>query len=382
MSHLGERPAGQPPDRPTENLFADNSPANKPDFMVWPAIPDAPRTPAPGDSGGRRRRRRTRLLTVSLILVVVLGGTGVGGFLLYQRHLDQNIDRLGDPFESLPERSRPKPTPNGATNILMLGSDSRISAAPGQWVQGAQHTDSIMIAHVPGDRSRVTVTSIPRDSWVNVPGHGKNKISAGYSFGGPSLIVQTVENLTRVRIDHLVIVDFDGFKDITDELGGVRLTEPKGTAAERAGLPAGTRVMDGETALKFVRQRDNTPGADVDRVERQQNWIHAVALKTLDKGTLISPFTMNSVLDSLTRSIAADDSFTIGRMRSLTLSLRGVRGDDLIFLTAPVVGTARRADGQSIVKLDAAANRALWKAVAADQLDAWLSAHPDATRKV
>jgi anionic cell wall polymer biosynthesis LytR-Cps2A-Psr (LCP) family protein len=137
--------------------------------------------------------------------------------------------------------------------------------------------------------------------------------------------------------------------------------------------------MDGETALKYVRQRHNLPGGDFDRVKRQQNWIRAVALKSLDKGTLTSPFKLNSVLDSLTSSIAVDDAFSIGKMRSLALSLRKVRGDDLTFLTAPVAGTGRSPDGkQSIVNLDAGANRALWKSVAADDLDTWLAAHPDA----
>jgi LCP family protein required for cell wall assembly len=379
MSHPGEPPASHPSPPTEPNLFADNSAAGtsaagKPDFMVWPTIPDTPRTP-------RTRRRGIRLLVGALITVVALAAVSTGTFVLYQHHLDQNIDRIGNPFQALPEKTRPKPAPSGATNILMLGSDRRISAAPGGWVDAGQHTDSIMIAHVPADRARVTVTSIPRDSWVTVPGHGKNKINAGFGLGGPTLMVRTVENLTGVRIDHLVIVDFDGFKDITDEIGGVRLTVPRGSAEQRAGLPVGPQTMNGETALRYVRQRNSKPGNDFAQVERQQSWIHAVAQKTLDRGTLLSPFTMNEVLTSLTRSIAADDQFTIGRMRSLTVSLRGVRGDDLTFLTAPVTGTGRSPAGQSVVKLDAAANRSLWKAVADDDLDTWLSTHPEAARE-
>jgi LCP family protein required for cell wall assembly len=264
-------------------------------------------------------------------------------------------------------------------NILLLGSDSRISTDPGAWTRGAQRTDAIMIAHIPDDRSAVTVTSIPRDSWVTIPGHGKNKINAGFSFGGPTLMVKTVEKLTGVRIDHVVIVDFEGFQEITDDLGGVNINVSKATKDGRASFAAGPQTMDGETALNYVRQRHNLPGGDFDRVKRQQNWIRAVALKTLNKGTLTNPLTVNAVLDSLTSSIAADDAFSIGKMRSLALSLRKVRGDDLTFLTAPVAGTGRSPDGkQSIVNLDAGANRALWKSVAADDLDTWLAAHPDA----
>jgi LCP family protein required for cell wall assembly len=341
----------------------------------WP--PMGPGGPAPAPR--RKGRLAVRLLLICLIIGLVLAAGGIGTFFWLQRGYDQNIERIGNPFGTLPEETRPKPAPLGATNILMLGSDSRISTDPGAWVRGAQRTDAIMIAHVPADRSAVTVTSIPRDSWVAIPGHGRNKINAGFSFGGPTLMVKTVEDYTGVRIDHVVIVDFEGFKDITDELGGVKINVAKSTSDERANFAAGPQVMDGETALKYVRQRHNLPGGDFDRVRRQQNWIRAVALKTLDKGTLTSPLKLNGVLDSLTSSIAADNGFSIGKMRSLAISLRSVRGGDLTFLTAPVAGTGRSPDGkQSIVNLDAAENKALWKAVAGDKLDAWLAEHPDA----
>ncbi len=194
-----------------------------------------------------------------------------------QHDLDQNIERIGDPFGPLVEEERPKAVVADAMNILLLGSDSRISTDPGAWIRGAQRTDAIMVAHIPADRSAVTVTSIPRDSWVSIPGNGKNKINAAFSFGGPTLMVKTVEKYTGVRIDHVVIVDFEGFKDITDELDGVRINVAASTSDERSAFAAGPQTMDGETALKYVRQRHNLPGGDFDRVKRQQNWIRAVA---------------------------------------------------------------------------------------------------------
>ena len=327
----------------------------------------------------RRGRLALRLLGICLVIGLLLGAGGVGVFFWAQHRLDQNIERIGNPFGPLVEAERPQAVVADAMNILLLGSDSRISTDPGAWTRGAQRTDAIMIAHIPADRSAVTVTSIPRDSWVSIPGHGKNKINAGFSFGGPTLMVKTVEKLTGVRIDHVVIVDFEGFKDITDELDGVQITVAESTSDERSNFRAGPQIMDGETALKYVRQRHNLPGGDFDRVKRQQNWIRAVALKTLDKGTLTKPLTLNAVLDSLTSSISADDGFSIGKMRSLAISLRSVRGDDLTFLTAPVAGTGRSPDGvQSIVNLDAKANQSLWKAVADDDLNTWLTEHPDA----
>jgi LCP family protein required for cell wall assembly len=328
----------------------------------------------------RRRRIVVRMLAICCAAGIVLASAGLGVVLWLQHHYDKNIERFGDPFTTLPTQSRPRAGAAGAMNILLLGSDSRISAGdPASWVRGAQRTDAIMIAHIPADRKKVTITSIPRDSWVDVPDHGDNKINAGFSLGGPALMVRTVEKLTGVRIDHVVIADFEGFTDITDELGGVQITVPKTTHDERSSFRAGTQVMDGATALKYVRQRHNLPGGDFDRVKRQQNWIRAVALKALDKGTLTSPLKLNSVLDSLTRSLAADDDFSFGTMRSLALSLRNVRGDDLTFMTAPVAGTGRSPDGkQAIVLLDTSANKVLWKAVKNDKMATWLAKHPDA----
>jgi LCP family protein required for cell wall assembly len=313
-------------------------------------------------------------------IVVLLGVAGVGGALWWQHDLDANIERFPDPFVSIPSENRaPKPAPR-AVNLLLLGSDSRISAGdPSAWVRGAQRTDAIMVAHVPADRAGVTITSIPRDSWVDIPGYGRNKINAAFSFGGPTLMVRTVEKYTQVRIDHLVIVDFQGFKEITDALGGVEITVPRGTSDEIGDVPAGSHRMDGETALRYVRQRKSLPGGDFDRVKRQQNWIRAVGQKALARGTLTSPRKLGGALDSLTRSIATDETFTVGTMRSLALSLRQVRSGDLTFLTAPVAGTGWSPDGkQAIVLLDGEANRSLWKAVRNDALPAWTTTHPRA----
>jgi LCP family protein required for cell wall assembly len=358
-----------------------------------PTGPHATDGPGDGDSGSTgpittvpdstkrppRSRLLVRLLVFCVVLGLVVGAGGLGLFFWMQHGYNQNIERIGDPFGPLVEAGRPKAAPLGAMNILLLGSDSRISTDPGAWIRGAQRTDAIMIAHVPADRSQIQVTSIPRDSWVSIPEHGKNKINAAFSFGGPTLMVKTVEKLTDVRIDHVVIVDFEGFKDITDELDGVRINVAKSTSDERSNFSAGPQVMDGETALKYVRQRHNLPGGDFDRVRRQQNWIRAVALKTLERGTLTNPFKLNNVLNSLTSSISADEGFSIGQMRSLAFSMRKVRGDDLTFLTAPVAGTGRSPDGkQSIVKLDGSANRKLWSAMADDKMATWLTAHPKA----
>jgi LCP family protein required for cell wall assembly len=339
------------------------------------------------DAVPSRGRRLARLaLVMVLVLLVFAGLVAAGGAYVVhrlERSYDRNIQRFGDPFTSIPQQERPAPVNNAAMNVLLLGSDSRISAGdPSQWVVGAQRTDAIMIVHIPADRSAAYVVSIPRDSYVPIPGYGKNKINAAFSFGGPALMVRTVEKLTGVRIDHMVVVDFTGFRDITDALGGVTITVPRATSDERASFRAGTYRMDGATALNYVRQRHHLPGGDFDRERRQQNWIRSVSGEAISTGTLTHPFTLNKVLTALTKSIATDDSFTIGEMRDLAVSLRGIHSDDLAMVTAPVAGTdmigGTHGPAMSIVLLDRAKDAVLWKAIASDRMAAWAAKNSDA----
>lgn len=336
--------------------------------------------------GARRRRSRRPLAVVAVLLVTVAALVGVALFGL-QASLDRNIERFGDPFAAIPERSRPEPAQpapdapavGDVQTILLVGSDSRISAGdPTQWQAGAQRTDAIMLARVPADRTGAYVVSIPRDSWVEVPGHGMNKVNAAFSFGGPALMVQTVEQLTGVRVDHVAVVDFTGFRAMTDALGGVDITVAADTADGRSRFTAGTHRMDGETALDYVRQRKGLPGGDLDRVKRQQNWIRAVMSEALSRGIVQDPLELNAFLRAVTSSLAVDDGWTTGAMRDLAFDLRGVRSKDVEFMTAPVAGLGRSEDGQSIVRLDADAGEALWQAFRQDDLAAWVAEHPDA----
>jgi len=337
--------------------------------------------PAPPAPAQRRSRRRLVIALVSVLTVVGLLATAGGVWLVrLQRSYDRNIQRFGDPSRTIPTASRPTAAAPGALNLLLLGSDSRVSAGePSQWSLGAQRTDAIMLLHIPADRSGAFVASIPRDSWVRIPGHGYGKINAAFSYGGPALMVRTVETLTDVRIDHVVIVDFTGFSKLTDTLGGVTISVPRATRDKRAEFPAGTYRMDGATALNYVRQRYNLPGGDFDRERRQQNWIRAVLRGVASEGTLTDPVRLNHLITELTKSIAADDSFTISQMRDLAWSLRGLPPSQVAFFTAPIAGTGRSPDGrQSIVNLDPVADRALWTSMAHDQVLGWVADHTPA----
>ena len=333
-----------------------------------------PTNPIQAPPGGRRRLV-IRLL-VLLLALGLLGATGVVvGAMWLQHSYNANIERFGDPFKDL--GPRPAVVAGNAQNILLLGSDTRISAGDAStWSSSARRTDAIMIAHIPSDRSFVTLSSIPRDSWVNVPGHGMDRINAGFSYGGPKLMVKTVEQYTGVHIDHVVILDFGGFQKVTDALGGVTVDVPAAALEAGDAWKAGSQTMDGQTALKYVSQHHKGRRADLERVRRQQSWIRAIAGKTLGKGTMTNPLKLNDVLSSISKATAVDNGFTVGEMRDTLLSLREVHASDITFVTAPIASTGKSPDGtQNIVRLDKSANQELWRAVRNDEVSAWLAAH-------
>jgi len=375
--------------------------------------------PAPAPPRVRRARRRWILfLAVPVLVLLAVAGTGVVVLARVQSALDAKIQRFGDPFAAIPAADRPAPAgakagaqagaqagaaaqsgsagqtvtsgSNGgavarpaaaavAMNLLVFGSDSRISAGdPSQWQAGAQRTDSIMFVHIPADRSKVFAVSIPRDSWVPIPGHGTAKINAAFSFGGPALAIRTVEQLTGVRIDHMLLTDFTGFARITDLLGGVDVTVPETTHGDTHGegqnFTAGTHHMDGATALSYVRQRYVLPGGDFDRVKRQQNWIRATLRTAAASGAVTDPVKLYDLLDAVAGAISTDSGFTIDAMRDLALSLRHVGPGGVVFLTVPTQGTGWSPDHtQSIVLLDQATASGLWSAARADAVDGWLA---------
>lgn len=309
------------------------------------------------------RRRTGRIaLSISLGMIVALALGAVGLVWSLQSRLDGNIERIPDPFAEITER--PTRAPDAAddgeddqaqpVNFLLLGSDSRISAGdPDQWQAGAQRTDAMMLVQLSGDRDAMTVMSIPRDSWVEIPGHGHHKINAAFSFGGPSLTIQTVEHLTGVLIDHIAVADFESFAALTDELGGVDITLSQPLTAGGATLQPGSQRLNGEQALVYARERYNVAGGDFGRVQRQQNWIRAIMARAFEREVLTNPGRLFSFLETVSESVAVDEGLEIGEMRDLVISSRNLRPAAVQFITAPNRGTGRSPDGsQSIVVLD------------------------------
>ncbi len=331
----------------------------------------------------RRPGRGWRIALLSVLAIFLVLTLATGGLALWVRHsIASGMEFIADPFADIPTRAPQQKVAAGeepAVNILVLGTDSRTSASdPSQWKEGAQRTDAIMIVQVSGDRKTVSVMSIPRDSWVEIPGHGQGKINAAYSYGGPSLTIHTVENLTGIHIDHFAVANFESFVALTDEIGGVRvnLKTPQTLAGKELG--AGAQVLNGQQALAYTRERSSLPNGDFDRVKRQQTWMRSIVSRVLTNGTLSSPTALYSFLKTASRTVAVDESFTLNQMQSLALETRHLHSNDIAFMTVPTAGTGTSADGQSIVTLDADADAPLFKAFAEDRVSAYLTEHPDA----
>lgn len=305
------------------------------------------------------------IVVVIAIALALLAALAVGWWV--QRDLGSQIDRLPD---AMPSGSRPAvpDAEKGAENILLLGSDKRADGS----VAG-QRSDTMMVVHIAADRESVAVVSIPRDSWVNVPGHGPAKINAAFAWGGPALAVETVENLTDIRIDHVAIIDWDGFKALTDALGGITITIPETVKDGYSGKvwTAGEHEMDGETALDYVRQRAGLAGGDFDRIKRQQNFLRTLMAETLSRNTLTNPRTVYRVLDSVTKNLSVDEDWSTSDLRNLAFSLRSLRVADVTFTTVPVKGTGMEG-AQSVVYLDRPLGEELWQAFREGNASDWV----------
>ena len=337
---------------------------------------------------GLRRRVLIRVLLAAVAVAVLLIGAITGLFLERQRSYDRNLQRVPGVFPA--EADRPTRAPGRAQNWLLVGSDRRADQGTTGggvtrplWRYGAQRAVTIMMVHLPADRDRAYLVSFPRDAWVPIQGHGSAKVNAAFSFGGPPLLIATVERLTGVRVDHFAVLDFEGFKSMTDALGGVdvQVTRTVWAPAQKVLWPAGTHHLDGARALDFVRQRHNLPGGDLGRIKRQQAFLKALARQAADRGTLTNPLKLNAFLEAATKAVSADESLTTSTLRSLALQFRSVRPDDLVFLTAPVAGMGTEGR-QSVVYLDWAKGQRLYRALREDTVEGYLAGVGEAVNQV
>ena len=331
------------------------------------------------DQRRREKKRSRRVLVMALLLLAVPAALIVGGLWFWGNNLE--YDKIPDAFD-IPESVRPVDEPGEPEQLgrtfLLAGTDRRAEelttgegAQEPTWLPGAQRSDAIIVVHVTDDGENAYVVSIPRDSWVDIPEYGMNKVNAAFSFGGPALYVQTIEQLTDTRVDHLAVVDWNGLIQLVDVLGGVELTFDEETVARNRTWPAGTHRLTGEEVRDYVGERYRLPRGDFDRVERQQNVLRALGVQLIASGTLTDVGKAYEVASAARQLVSVDDTLTIPRMVSLALESRGLRPDNVTFMTVPTTGTGFEGS-QSVVYLDAAAQEGFWEAFRSDSLEEWV----------
>lgn len=286
-----------------------------------------------------RRRHGLRIAIVSLVTVALLGVGAVAGYLAFLNwKVSNNITHAellpdspirGEDSDVTPSPPERPPSAGDAMNILVIGSDSRDTSSD------RGRSDVMVLMHISDERDRIDLIHFPRDYFVEIPGsERKNKLNASYAFGGAPLLVETLQPLIGVPVDHVVITDFESFKALTDSVGGVDVNVREASP----GFEVGVTHMDGETGLRFVRERYNLSQGDISRGQRQQEFMKAVMLKVLTRDTFTNPARLASVVDSATKNLTVDDALKVSDMRDLGWNLRNLRGDDIHFVTAPWSG--------------------------------------------
>jgi LCP family protein required for cell wall assembly len=257
------------------------------------------------------------------------------------------------------------------TNWLIVGSDSRDGLTEEERAELAtggdvgQRTDTIMLLH--SGSGGATLVSLPRDSYVEIPGRrGRDRLNAAYAYGGPPLLISTVEGATGLRIDHYAEIGLGGFVDAVDAVGGVDLCVPEAIKDPKAALniKAGCQELDGPTALGYVRTR--AVGNDFGRVERQRAFLAALVAKATSPATLANPFRLVPLTSAVAATITVDDGDHVWNLLGLGLSMRSISSGDGVTTTVPVSGTPT-IGGQSVVQWDKNRASALFTALQNDE---------------
>ncbi len=332
------------------------------------ALPRTPRRPAPapadpaggydeygrplparggaGGSGGRparplreprppRRRRPARRIALLLVLLLVgwVAVTAVAPWHAWTTVSREDTEPAGE-----------RPAAGDGHTYLLVGSDSRegLSAeqkkALGTGSAEGRRTDSIILVHVPSGSGKPALVSVPRDSYLPIPGRGSNKVNAAFAFGGPKLLVQTLEQATGLRIDGYVEIGFGGFANVVDSLGGVDICVPRDIKDKKAHLDVkkGCQTLDGPTALGYVRARYSDPKGDLGRAERQRQFLGAVMKEAATPGTVLVPWRWWSFTHAAASSVfVGEDTSLLDAYRILS-TMRKVSSDEALSLVVPV----------------------------------------------
>ena len=292
----------------------------------------------------KRRDRRLLFIVLGVIVALVVGVAAVAAN--YGKSAIDGLDEIRRDDTLIPTGTRPEPIAGDQAplNIVLMGSDTRGSERG--------RSDVLQVLHISGDRKNVFLISIPRDSWVDIPGRQRAKINAAYSWGGPALTVETLEKLFDVPMDHTAIIDFEGFVKVIDALGGVTVVNNEASSNLGFDFPKGEINLNGEAALAFVRERYGLSDGDFGRATRQRDVVKSVIGKVASAGTLSDPTKFRETVVALGSSFTVDSGLTNDAIVDLAWQMRDMKPEDIKSFQVPVAGFGTSSDGQSYVRLD------------------------------
>jgi LCP family protein required for cell wall assembly len=333
------------------------------DTMTSPASTYEPTMvlPTPPPAKPRRRlqpRRKHLAIALVLLLLLPLAVFAICDFRLHRQDVWPTA------------KSRPAATPGA--DWLIVGSDSRDGLSKAQKKQLAtgsapgQRTDTMMLLHIP-ESGGPTLVSLPRDSYVPIPGHGQNKLNAAYAYGGPKLLVQTVENLTGIRIDHYVEIGFGGLYNLVNDVGGVPMCLKQAAKDPKAALnvKAGCQTLNGQEALGYSRSRASARG-DLDRVDHQRTLITALLHKATSPITLLNPVHSFRLVADGPGAVETADGDHLTDLARLAWAARSLN-DDGTTTTVPIGRVFRVSGVGDVLSWDATRANALFSALRQDK---------------
>ena len=331
----------------------------------------------------RKRKRRMRGVLLSVVSLVVVAALGAGFYVFnLQRNFNSKSNSLAINYTEEQQSLRPVKDPDdGSMNILMLGVDhADENEAESAALDGAvsQRSDSMMLVHIPEDRQQIYVMSLVRDMWVDIPGYEQHKLNAAVELGGVPLLMQTVEGLFDTKVDHVAMIDFAGFRELSTALGGVKVTNEIPFTANDTDYfyPDGEITLEGDRALRFVRERKSFSDGDYQRVKNQRTFLMAAVNQMLSNDTLTNPTKLYNIVDKVSPYLTFDSEFDAATMVGLGMQLKNVDTKNLEMFTMPTAGSSTSPDGQSIELASELAISQISEALQTDSMVKYLAENP------
>jgi LCP family protein required for cell wall assembly len=316
------------------------------------------RRPEGSAAVGRRPLRFRAVLLVVLGLVVLW----LAFMIWVPFHAWGTVHRI----DATPPGSRPAQTKG--YDYLLVGSDSRAGLTAAQkkaLTTGSaegERTDSIILVHVPADGGKPAFISIPRDSFVPIPGHQSNKINAAFAEGGPKLLMHTVEQVTGLRLDGYIEIGFGGFSTVVDSVGGVDICVPFHMNDPHAGinLQKGCQTLNGPNALGYVRARYSDPRGDIGRAERQRQFLGAIMHKALTPSTILNPWRYYGFSMAAGQGLTVDSNTSLRDVTRVLMAMRSISQGNGLSLVVPLSSLNYQTYAGSAVKWDTARAKQLF----------------------